>query len=467
MTAGSGARELVTQGCLAGTPDGGTFAVPRDAIVTPLAEEEAFRRGIRFVAPGACAAGPGLRVARVAIGADHGGVALKRDVSAGLRELGAVVVELGARDEVPIDYPDVAADVARAVAGGQVEWGILIDGAGIGSAMAANKIPGVRAANCVDVAMARNAREHNYANVLCLGAKLVTPANALDIVRTFLATEHGPERHARRVAKVMALERAAPAAVEDAGELSRPRLTHAIDAGACRLGVGRCPAPELKDLASYFDHTLLKPDATLAEIDQLCAEALEHRFASVCVNGCHVARCAEILAGSGVLVCSVIGFPLGAMASEVKAYEAQRAIEDGACEIDMVINVGALKSGAEAQVERDIAGVAETCHRLGARLKVILETALLDDAQKELGCRLAMRAGADFVKTSTGFAKGGATVQDVALMRRVVGPGLGVKAAGGVRDNATAEALIAAGATRIGASASVAIVKGGEARAAY
>lgn len=243
-------------------------------------------------------------------------------------------------------------------------------------------------------------------------------------------------------------------------ELAIDRVREVIAAGAARIGCASCESPKLGGLASYIDHTLLKPDATVGEIDQLCSEALAQRFASVCVNGAWVKRCAEILRGSGVLVCSVIGFPLGAMASEVKAYEARRAIEDGACEIDMVQNVGALKSGFDDFVERDIALVAEVCHRMGARLKVILETALLTDPEKVRACELAVRAGADFVKTSTGFSRGGATAADVALMRGTVGPRVGVKAAGGVRDQASAQALIAAGATRIGASASVAIVRG-------
>ena len=250
-------------------------------------------------------------------------------------------------------------------------------------------------------------------------------------------------------------------------ELCPDRAQQVIDAGACRLGTCGCPAPELTTLAKYIDHTLLKPDATLAEVDKLCAEALENRFASVCVNGCHVRRCAEILAGSDVLVCSVIGFPLGAVATEAKCYEARHAIEDGACEIDMVINVGLLKSGADELVERDIASVAEVCHRLGARLKVILETCLLTDDEKVRGSELAKRAGADFVKTSTGFSKGGATAHDVELMRRTVGAVMGVKASGGVRDQKTAQEMIAAGATRIGASASVAIVRGGQGGSSY
>jgi deoxyribose-phosphate aldolase len=239
-----------------------------------------------------------------------------------------------------------------------------------------------------------------------------------------------------------------------------------VQAGACRVGLC-CPVPELTDVASAIDHTLLKPDASAAEIDRLCAEAMKHHFASVCVNGSYVRRCAEILRESDVLVCSVIGFPLGAAAPEVKAYEARRAIEDGACEIDMVLNVGALKSGRDDFVQRDIAGVARTCHQLGARLKVILETCLLNDDEKVRACRLAKAAGADFVKTSTGFSKGGATVADIELMRRTVGPALGVKASGGVRDESTARAMIAAGATRLGASASVAIVSGEKGRDGY
>jgi deoxyribose-phosphate aldolase len=250
-------------------------------------------------------------------------------------------------------------------------------------------------------------------------------------------------------------------------EFCPDRARGVIAAGACRIGVSGCPAPKLDTLASYIDHTLLKPEATLAEVDKLCAEALANKFASVCVNACHVRRCAEILAGSGVLVCSVIGFPLGAMASEVKVYEARRAIEDGACEIDMVQNVGLLKSGADELVERDITGVADVCHRNSARLKVILETCLLSDEEKVRACEIAKRAGADFVKTSTGFSKGGATAHDIALMRRTVGDVLGVKASGGVRDEKSARELIAAGATRLGASASVAIVKGGKSSGSY
>jgi deoxyribose-phosphate aldolase len=240
-----------------------------------------------------------------------------------------------------------------------------------------------------------------------------------------------------------------------------------VEAGACRVGVAPLSAAGLSDVGGLIDHTLLKPDATLEDIDEICEEALRHNFASVCVNGVHVRRCAEILQGSGVLVCTVIGFPLGAVAPEVKVYEARRAIEDGAGEIDMVMNVGALRSGDDDFVRRDIAGVAEVAHSMGARLKVILETCLLTDAEKVRACELAQAARADFVKTSTGFSTGGATVADIELMRRTVGPAMGVKASGGVRSAEDAEAMVAAGATRIGASASVAIVQGERSTASY
>ncbi len=250
-------------------------------------------------------------------------------------------------------------------------------------------------------------------------------------------------------------------------ELCPERAGAMLDAGACRLGVCGPQSGTIGGIASTIDHTLLKPDATSAEVDKLCAEALQHHFASVCVNGTWVKRCAEILSGSGVAVCSVVGFPLGAMAPEVKAYEARRAVEDGACEIDMVLNIGALKSGDNDFVRRDIAGLVQVCHRHGARLKVILETALLTDPEKVKACELAREAGADFVKTSTGFSKGGATVHDVALMRRTVGPTMGVKASGGVRDAKDAKAMLEAGATRLGASASVAIVSGQRSSGSY
>jgi deoxyribose-phosphate aldolase len=250
-------------------------------------------------------------------------------------------------------------------------------------------------------------------------------------------------------------------------EICPDRINAVINAGACRFGVPSGSSPSLSNVAGYIDHTLLKADATLADIDALCADALQHRFASVCVNGVHVRRCAEILVGSSVKVCTVVGFPLGAVAPEVKVYEARRAIEDGASEIDMVMNIGALRSGDDDFVRRDVAGVAETCHRLGAKLKVILETCLLTDAEKTRASTICKQAGADFVKTSTGFSSGGATVHDVELMRRAVGPDMGVKASGGVRDAEDLKAMVAAGATRVGASASVAIVSGGTGSGGY
>lgn len=235
-------------------------------------------------------------------------------------------------------------------------------------------------------------------------------------------------------------------------------LRCALDAGAERVGVEKSLPAAAAHLASQIDHTLLKPDATYAQIDALCEEAARFGFATVCVNPIHVRRCAARLRGARTRVCSVVGFPLGATAGDVKAYEARRAVGDGACEIDMVISIGSLKSGDDASVRRDVAAVADACHEGGAILKVILECCLLTDDEKARGCAAAMAAGAEYVKTSTGFSTGGATAADVALMRRVVGPRLGVKAAGGIRDLASAEAMRRAGADRIGASASVRIV---------
>ena len=216
---------------------------------------------------------------------------------------------------------------------------------------------------------------------------------------------------------------------------------------------------EAAEIAKYIDHTLLKAEATPGQVDQLCAEAREYGFAAVCVNPCYVRRAAERLRGTGVKVATVAGFPLGATLPQVKAYEAEQAILDGASEIDMVIQIGALKAGEDDRVQEDIAAVVRAAHRGGAICKVIIETAYLTDEEKERACRLAQAAGADYVKTSTGFGPAGATVEDVALMRRVVGPDMGIKAAGGVRTLAQAKAMIAAGATRIGASAGVKIVE--------
>lgn len=216
------------------------------------------------------------------------------------------------------------------------------------------------------------------------------------------------------------------------------------------------------DLARYIDHTLLRPDATAAEVDRMCDEAMEYGFASVCINPTWVKRSAERLRGSDVKVCTVIGFPLGATPPEIKAMEARRALRDGAREVDMVINVGALKSGDHELVQRDIEKVVDAAHESGAIAKVILETSLLTDEEKVVASALSRNARADFVKTSTGFSGGGATVYDVALMRETVGPKMGVKASGGVRTLEDAEDMIAAGATRIGASAGVQIVSGNE-----
>lgn len=235
---------------------------------------------------------------------------------------------------------------------------------------------------------------------------------------------------------------------------------HVVSAGAERLTSTLGVIPGDAGLANMIDHTLLKPDATQQEIAQLCFEARKHGFASVCVNPTWVELCATLLRGSPVKVCTVIGFPLGATSSETKAFETKTAIEHGATEIDMVINIGALKARDLETVAKDIRGVVQAAHSRNIIVKVIIETALLTDEEKTIACLLSKEAEADFVKTSTGFAGGGATVHDVELMRKTVGPEMGVKASGGVRTFEDAASMIKAGATRIGASAGVKIIQG-------
>ncbi|MEQ9320334.1 MAG: deoxyribose-phosphate aldolase, partial [Polyangiaceae bacterium] len=457
------------------------------------------------------------------------------------------------QDGARCDYPVVAAAVAREVAEGGCARGFIVDGAGIGSAMMANKIKGVRAALCYDVSSANNAREHNDANVLTLGAGLIGSSLAEQIANTFLTTICIEDRHKKRVAMIETIaaelacceacgpegasadERVAgrasyadnaalspsfsnggsasgsafrarsaawlsrgrtPAQSQNMTDLDRlssddlervasriaemmasgearggmwcfgdvcvdARLAQPwIDAGVARLSNGLGNIQSVASIAQYIDHTLLKPDATETQVAQLCAEAAEHGFKSVCVNAVWVRRAAELLRGSGVLVCTVVGFPLGATVRDIKALEARRAIRDGAKEIDMVINIGALKGGDDETVFKDIRAVVDACEDGRALCKVIIETALLTDEEKVRACVAARRARADFVKTSTGFASGGATAGDVSLMARVVADArMGVKASGGVRSLSDFEAMVGAGATRIGASAGIKIMK--------
>jgi len=246
-------------------------------------------------------------------------------------------------------------------------------------------------------------------------------------------------------------------------------LQKMVRAGACRFGVcsdrpeetGFSACDLAPPLARMIDHTALKPETTEAQITVLCDEARRYCFASVCINPCYVALAARLLRGTPIAVCTVIGFPLGATHSSTKAREAEQALQDGATELDMVLNVGMLKSERYDYVEADIRAVVAVARRGGRVItKVILETALLSDEEKVIASVLAQNAGADFVKTSTGFSKGGATAADIALMRRVVGSRMGVKASGGVRSREDAETMVAHGATRLGASASVEIIKG-------
>jgi deoxyribose-phosphate aldolase len=236
-----------------------------------------------------------------------------------------------------------------------------------------------------------------------------------------------------------------------------PDVEHLVNLGAARIGAGPGIGKLPTTLASIIDHTLLKPDALPRDIEKVCQEAIQYGFASVCVHPSYTPLVAELLAGTPVKTCTVIGFPLGATKTEVKAYEARLAEQDGAREVDMVIHIGAIKSGGYQYVENDIGEVVRAVSQ-GTLVKVILETALLTDEEKMKACELAQQAGAHFVKTSTGFGPGGATAADVALMRRIVGPSMGVKASGGVRTREDAVTMVRAGASRIGASASVQIV---------
>ena len=233
-----------------------------------------------------------------------------------------------------------------------------------------------------------------------------------------------------------------------------------VSAGADRLTSTLGGIPEDLKLAGMIDHTLLKPDATPDQIAQLCFEAKKYGFATVCVNPTWAELCAKLLQGSPVKVCTVVGFPLGASATEVKVFETINASQHGVTEIDMVINIGGLKARDLQAVATDIRGVVMAAHSRGMLVKVIIETGLLTDEEKVIACLLSKEAGADFVKTSTGFSGGGATVHDIGLMRRVVGPEMGVKASGGVRTYEDAESMVKAGATRIGASAGVKIIAG-------
>ena len=233
-----------------------------------------------------------------------------------------------------------------------------------------------------------------------------------------------------------------------------------ISAGAERLTSTLGAVPTDANVAKYIDHTLLKAEATREQVTQLCFEARKYNFATVCVNATHTKLCVNLLRGSGVGVAVVVGFPLGATTPEVKAFEAEQALQEGASEIDMVINIGAIKDRSLDVAARDVRAVVNAVHSNGGILKVIIETALLTDEEKQIACLIAKEAGADFVKTSTGFSTAGATVEDVALMRRTVGPTIGVKAAGGVRSDEDLQKMVKAGATRIGTSAGVKIVHG-------
>ena len=447
---------------------------------------------------------------RIVIGSDHGGFKAKEALREHLTRSGFQVEDVGAFAEKSVDYPLFAYKVARKVAYNEADVGIMVDGAGIGSCMAANKVPGIRAAMCYDRQTAINSREHNNANVLTLGGKLLDIQQLKEIVDIWLTTDCQEPRHLRRANQILDIEKE----FRDNPHFSEPHNTmedqpmkdldqiaqaiteifreqgiqlhggqecnccgnnccgHCADKagdavdeiiklGASRISyrLGGQGVPE--DIAGFIDHTLLKPDASSADVQKLCQEAREHEFASVCVNPTYVKLAKEQLRGTSVKVCTVVGFPLGTHTPQIKTLETRQAIREGASEIDMVINIGALKDRNLDLLYRDIRSVVESCMDGGAICKVIIETALLTDEEKVLASQTARKARADFVKTSTGFASGGATAHDVALMAGVVrDSGMGVKASGGIRSIDDALQMIEAGATRIGASASVAIVHG-------
>jgi len=509
----------------------GELRVPPEAIVTDRARELSAELGVTIVYEerSPAAETPAATSSRVvALGSDHAGYDLKEYLKQFLADSGFAVQDLGTHSRDPVDYPDFARAVAEAVTTGKAWRGVVIDGAGIGSAMAANKVPGTRAALCYDRATARNSREHNDANVLTLGARLVPAELAREVAAVWLETKFAGGRHQNRIDKITAIEQRPRAAQNPAGSIStgstgagtmpapqahaevasdgklREQLIEAVAreilcrlgdqqacalrgleidesvcpgcdgrcaescpvksrrmlaAGAARLGASLGAIGIPPDIARFIDHTLLKPEASESDVRRLCGEAREYGFASVCVNPTWVSLCAAELQGAPVKVCTVVGFPLGATTSSVKHFETEQALKLGALEIDMVINVGALKSGHYERVEQEIRTLAGACHRGGAILKVILECALLSDQEKVVASRLSKSAGADFVKTSTGFGPGGATAHDVEIMRLVVGPDMGVKAAGGIRGYEDLQKMLAAGATRIGASASVKIMR--------
>lgn len=401
---------------------------------------------------------------KIAIGSDHGGFELKSQLIPWLQSLGHTVDDAGTHSKDAVDYPRFAHAVAARVASGQDDVGIVLDGAGIGSAMTANKVPGILCAACYSEALARNAREHNDANVLSLGVGQTGLADAQKIINIFLTTDCTADRHKARVRLIKEIEGRSMSSPNAGADLSPDDVMRIAERVKQLMGQGASSTAgrplNAAQVAKLIDHTLLKAEATPADVEKLCAEAKKFGFWSVCVNSSYVKQAKQLLRDSSVKVCAVVGFPLGAMEPQIKMLEARKALRDGASEIDMVINIGALKSKDDATVLRDIRGVVESCKEGRALCKVILETSLLNEEEKVRACQLSMKAHADFVKTSTGFSTGGATAEDIALMARTVAPRkLGVKASGGVRTYADVVKMVQAGATRVGCSSSVKIME--------
>src|ERR1022692_3747852 len=373
-------------------PVSGELRVPVGTIVTSSAREVAAGRGVRIVEVAEdqlSALAPAERT--VAIGSDHGGYRLKEALKPLLESLGLAVRDVGVSEEKPADYPDIAHMVAKLVASGTAARGVIIDGAGIGSCIAANKVPGIRAALCYDKASAKNGREHNDSNVLTLGARLLTQTH-LDtlgaqieedlLARVVLSGVPAGVTSGAAPRKGEGLnlpDQVCPGCVQRCVQTCARNTKEIIAAGASRVSASEKLTRIDPSIAALIDHTILKPEATRNDVLKICREAREYNFASVCINPYWVPLVKAELSGSRVKVCTVVGFPLGATSTEAKVCETVAALRAGAQEIDMVINVGALRSGDTDAVRNDIQSVVRVAHQAGAIVKVILETALLDD----------------------------------------------------------------------------------------
>lgn len=392
----------------------------------------------------------------LAIGSDPNGFPLKTQLIGHLKNRGFAIEDFGAFTDDSSEIHTLPHQVADFVASGHAAAGIFVDSLGLGSAMSANQVTGVFAAACHSEEMATKSREEYGANFLCIGSDCTMAEQALRIVEAFLRSPPSSKAPPPPKPRLANFE-----------HLSSPENTaltrndnQNVNPGGLSLDQSESGKIRSAEIARRIDHTLLKPGATDEDVRNLCVEAKTYSFWSVCVNPIQIRNAREYLEGSPVRVCSVIGFPLGASLPRIKAEETRMAIQDGANEIDMVLQIGALKSRNDSLVLKDIQAVTDICRDQQILSKVIFETALLTDEEIIRACKISMEAKADYVKTSTGFSSRGAAVHDILLMSRTVASNrLGVKASGGIRCYADALKMIQAGATRLGTSSGVAIVQ--------